>query len=104
MSRCTTGHNAPLAKIETLSLLKRTRELKYGKAHLVSTNLERLRLVELVRTYYIFLSDHFAESVSDAWSHIYQLLELPQNEWNYYAYLSTHIGTRLRSLTRFNTQ
>ena len=40
---------------------------------------DAIRLGELVRTYYIFLNKHFAETVTDAWLHIYGLLELPLN-------------------------
>lgn len=57
-----------------------------GMSSLVSTDVAKLRLAELVRTYYIFLSDHFAETVADGWLRVYQLLELPQEQWNYYAY------------------
>jgi CRISPR-associated protein Csc3 len=35
---------------------------------------ERMRLGELVRSYYIFLIEHLAEAVPDAWGHLYQLL------------------------------
>jgi CRISPR-associated protein Csc3 len=37
----------------------------------------RLRDGELIRTYYIFLSTHLAETIPDAWSHIYDLLDVP---------------------------
>jgi CRISPR-associated protein Csc3 len=57
-----------------------------NSAPLVSTDVNCLRLAELIRTYYIFLSDHFAEVVSDGWLRIYQLLDLPEAQWNYYAY------------------
>ena len=36
-----------------------------------------VRIGELVRTYYIFLNKHFSQVISDAWNHIYDLLELP---------------------------
>ncbi|RKU18303.1 hypothetical protein C6503_09650 [Candidatus Poribacteria bacterium] len=40
---------------------------------------DAMRIGELVRTYYIFLNKHFSETVTDAWLHIYGLLELPLN-------------------------
>ena len=36
-----------------------------------------VRTGELVRTYYIFLKKHFSQTIADAWSYIYDLLELP---------------------------
>jgi len=53
---------------------------------LVSIEPGRLRLAELIRSYYIFLNKHFARSIPDAWEHIYRLLELPESQWPYYAY------------------
>jgi CRISPR-associated protein Csc3 len=40
-------------------------------------NADRLKLGELIRTYYIFLNAHFKKQVGDSWEHIYQLLEIP---------------------------
>lgn len=53
---------------------------------LVSTDLDRLRLAELVRSYYVFLNKHFRKTISDAWEHIYPLLDLPPDRFPYYAY------------------
>ncbi|MCB0186598.1 MAG: type I-D CRISPR-associated protein Cas10d/Csc3, partial [Caldilineaceae bacterium] len=55
-------------------------------AMLVSADVEQLRLAEFIRTYFIFLGDHFADIVPDSWEHLYQLLEIPTDEWDYYAY------------------
>ena len=55
-------------------------------ALIVGDSPARLRLAELVRTYYIFLSEHFSTELPDAWQHIYELLELPEADWAYYAY------------------
>ncbi len=57
-----------------------------GPASVVSTNVELLRLGELLRTYYIFLKTHFSTGVADPWTHIYKLLELPTEKWPLYAY------------------
>ena len=38
---------------------------------------DAIRIGELVRTYYSFLNKHFSKTVTDAWLHIYGLLELP---------------------------
>ncbi len=46
----------------------------------------RLRAAELARSYYIFLSTHFAERIASPWEHIYRLLELPEAHWPVYAY------------------
>lgn len=53
---------------------------------LVTTDLARLRAAELARSYYIFLTTHFAKEVADPWEHIYRLLELPEARWPVYAY------------------
>ena len=47
---------------------------------------ERMQLGELVRTYYIFLSKHFAKEVPDAWAHIYELLEIPKAQRAVYGF------------------
>jgi CRISPR-associated protein Csc3 len=39
-----------------------------------------LRCGELIRTYYIFLSDHFSKTLDDGWQHIYDVLNIPQGE------------------------
>ena len=57
-----------------------------GAAPLVSADPNRLRLAELVRSYYIFLNKHFTAAIADAWEHIYRLLELPEARWPFYAY------------------
>ncbi len=45
--------------------------------HLLPPDDGVVRIGELVRTYYIFLNKHFSQVISDAWNHIYDLLELP---------------------------
>lgn len=44
---------------------------------LLPESTERLRDGELIRTYYIFLNTHFAQTIADAWEHIYDLFEIP---------------------------
>lgn len=53
---------------------------------LVATDPARLRAVELARSFYIFLSTHFADQVPEPWERIYRLLELPEAHWPIYAY------------------
>lgn len=53
---------------------------------LVGADANRLRLAELIRSYYIFLNKHFAKGIPDAWEHISRLLELPDAQRSYYAY------------------
>jgi CRISPR-associated protein Csc3 len=53
---------------------------------IVGADADRLRLAELVRSYYILLNKHFAKEIADVWEHIYRLLELPEAQWPYYAY------------------
>ena len=65
---------------------ERVRAALAGAAPLVSTDSNRLRLAELVRSYYIFLNKHFAKSIPDGWAHIYHLLDLSEERWSYYAY------------------
>lgn len=43
-----------------------------------------MRQGELLRSYYIFLSDHFAQTLPQPWHHIYQMLELPTERWAMY--------------------
>jgi CRISPR-associated protein Csc3 len=47
---------------------------------------ERLRDGELIRTYYIFLKAHFANTLPDPWTHIYNLFNLPQEQRQRLAY------------------
>ena len=44
----------------------------------------QMKVGELIRTYYIFLIEHFEQAIPDAWQHIYQLLELPAERWAIY--------------------
>lgn len=55
---------------------------------LVSSNPDRLRLAELVRSYYVFLNKHFSKTIPDAWAHIYALLDLAPERHAYYAYFN----------------
>ena len=54
------------------------------EAPFVSADLNRLRVAELLRSYYIFLNTHFRGEIADAWQHIYDLLELPSDRYAYY--------------------
>ena len=54
-------------------------EILDAETYLLPPDDDAIRLGELVRTYYIFLNKHFSKVVSDAWLHIYGLLELPLN-------------------------
>ncbi len=53
---------------------------------LVTADIARLRAAELARSYYIFLTTHFAKEVADPWERIYRLLGLPETRWPVYAY------------------
>lgn len=44
---------------------------------LIGESSERLRVAELIRTYYILLNEHFSGPGTDAWTALYDLLELP---------------------------
>ncbi len=39
-----------------------------------------MRAAELLRTYYIFLKEHFAAAIPDAWQHLYTLLGIPPEQ------------------------
>ena len=54
-------------------------EILDAEIYLLPPDDDAIRIGELVRTYYIFLNKHFSKGVSDAWLHIYGLLELPLN-------------------------
>lgn len=49
-----------------------------------------LRKGELVRTYYIFLSKHFRQAFEDVWTHLYELLEVPEEERPFYAFFDAN--------------
>jgi CRISPR-associated protein Csc3 len=53
---------------------------------LVSQDVERLRQAELIRSYYIFLKKHFQGIVDDPWARVYALLDLPEDQYPFYAY------------------
>ena len=46
---------------------------------LVPTSAERLRPAEAIRTYYIFLNEHFKATVADPWQRLYDLFGVPQD-------------------------
>lgn len=50
----------------------------------VPVSAEGMRSGELLRTHYIFLIEHFANAVPQAWPHLYQLLDLPTERWVIY--------------------
>ncbi|HEY7348053.1 MAG TPA: type I-D CRISPR-associated protein Cas10d/Csc3 [Ktedonobacterales bacterium] len=41
---------------------------------------DRLRAAEAIRTYYIFLNEHFSAAVADPWARLYDLFQLPQDQ------------------------
>ena len=45
-------------------------------AYLLPPNENAIRLGEMIRTYYIFLSKHYFKKPANAWEHIYSLLKL----------------------------
>jgi len=45
--------------------------------HLIAETDAQLRVGELIRSYFIFLGDHFAKSIPHPWERIYDLLEVP---------------------------
>jgi CRISPR-associated protein Csc3 len=49
---------------------------------------ELLRLGELIRSYYIFLSKHFKKEVADPWARLYTLLEIPPEKQAFYEYFN----------------
>ncbi len=53
---------------------------------LISSDIEQLRLAELVRSYYVFLQKHFKKVIPDPWERICKLLDLPEDKYDYYAY------------------
>ena len=57
-----------------------------GTEFLVSEDVDRLRQAELVRSYYIFLNEHFQDVIDDPWGRIYILLGLPKARYPFYAY------------------
>ena len=59
-----------------------------GPALLVSEDVDRLRQAELIRSYYIFLNKHYPHEVSDPWSRIYALLDLPIERYSFYDYFN----------------
>jgi len=66
---------------------------------LVSQDVDRLHQAELIRSYYIFLNKHFQEAVSDPWSRIYSLLNLPETRHPFYAYFDA-LWARSYALSR----
>ncbi|MCP4165893.1 MAG: type I-D CRISPR-associated protein Cas10d/Csc3 [Chloroflexi bacterium] len=71
--------NAPDVADEVLRILE-------DEASLVAQQDVLLRTAELIRTYYIFLSDHFREEMPDAWAHLYELFGLPPERHSYYSF------------------
>jgi len=59
-----------------------------GDGRLVPTEDARLRVAELLRSYYVFLNKHFKKRVSDPWKYIYDLLELPAEHHPFYEYFN----------------
>lgn len=55
-------------------------------APIVPKREDLLRVAELVRTYFIFLNDHFKKEIPDIWGHLYDLLELPHDRRSLYEF------------------
>lgn len=49
-----------------------------------------LRKGELVRSYYIFLNKYFRKSFDDVWTHLYELLEVPEAVRPFYAFFDAN--------------
>lgn len=69
--------DAPEVAAEVEPLLGEPRQL-------IPQNAERLRLGELIRSYYIFLKKHLAEILPEPWAHLYELFELPAERHTFY--------------------
>jgi len=72
--------NSPQAAGQVESALRDNQEL------LIASETSRLRQAELIRTYYVFLLMHFKGQIPDPWEHIYRLLEVPEDRWQFFAY------------------
>ncbi|MBX3052158.1 MAG: type I-D CRISPR-associated protein Cas10d/Csc3 [Caldilineaceae bacterium] len=59
---------------------------RIGEPNLIPRSIEQLQLGELVRSYYIFLSKHFKQQISDPWAHLYGLLEVSPEQQAFYAH------------------
>lgn len=57
----------------------------------IARTAERLRLGELVRSYLIFLGDHFAAAVPEPWQRIYDLLEIAPEERELLAFFDARL-------------
>lgn len=64
--------------------------LRMAEIRLLPTTKAQLRLGELIRTYYIFLSKHLKKQVKDAWQRIYDLLEIPLPDRAIYDFFETN--------------
>jgi CRISPR-associated protein Csc3 len=51
----------------------------------------KLRIGELIRSYFIFLGDHFAKAVPQPWERIYDLLEIPTAQRELLAYFDARL-------------
>jgi CRISPR-associated protein Csc3 len=68
---------APEVAAEVEPLLERPRDL-------IAKTQERLRLGELIRSYYLFLKEHLGQVVPDPWPHLYEMLELAPERYAFY--------------------
>ncbi|MFQ5435712.1 MAG: hypothetical protein ACE5FD_12620, partial [Anaerolineae bacterium] len=57
---------------------------------LIPTADMQMRKGELVRSYYIFLNKYFKKSFDDVWTHLYELLDVPEGERPFYAYFDAN--------------
>jgi CRISPR-associated protein Csc3 len=59
--------------------------------HPIASSDARMRLGELLRSYYIFLDSHFARAIPDAWRHIYDLLDVPDQQRHLLAFFDARM-------------
>jgi CRISPR-associated protein Csc3 len=62
------------------------REALDSPANLLPLSETKLKQGELIRSYYIFLNEHFRKQFDDIWEHIYQLLDVPAEKRAFYSY------------------
>ncbi|MFO7917326.1 MAG: type I-D CRISPR-associated protein Cas10d/Csc3, partial [Anaerolineae bacterium] len=45
-----------------------------------------IRIAELLRAYYVMVKDLFPDLADDPWHHVYRLLDVPEERWDFYEY------------------
>ncbi|VAW34216.1 hypothetical protein MNBD_CHLOROFLEXI01-253 [hydrothermal vent metagenome] len=66
------------------------RETLDNPAPLIASANLYLRKGELIRSYYIFLNKYFKKSFDDVWTHLYELLDVPEEKRPFYAYFEAN--------------